>query len=247
MQRGTCRLCGKFGDLVDGHIWPSFGYKRYVADQSKGGRFVDLALLDLSNRHHSRYWFCPKCDNERLSGLERYAGKFCAALERDKNATQTYGANLLPFVTSISLRAAMYDVECRNLPTGDRLFEALSRWKKFLLGKRNDVMPYSQHLFVVFGKGVDWHKTMGGEVFPNEQVILSQFGPLFIVSLLSRGGRSLAELREWDKSEVRPDGGEVRPITDWNIGQAISPPFDRVLRKHCRQMMLRAVSTNKNL
>jgi hypothetical protein len=247
MRRGVCRLCGKLADLVESHIWSSFGYRRYVADQSKGGSFLDLAKLDVSNHQYWQYWFCEPCDTERLSSTESYAGRFCSALDRDRTGPRAYDGKLLHFLTGISFRTALFDIERGRVKPGGKLGAALRHWKQFLLGKRTRSQPYSQHLFVVFGQDVDWHKMMGGEVIGDAGLVLSQFGPLLVVGLLDRRSCSLADLRVWDESEVQAEGGVVHPVTGWEVGKTISLPLARVLAAHQKQIFDRALAAGKNL
>src|SRR5882724_2294448 len=105
---GECRLCGGYGELVKGHIWPAFSYKRFVSELEKGGRFADMMKVNWSNSQYQKYWFCHKCYNELLSGMEKYAAEFCAQFKEGAVDPYVYTEMLLPFVTSISWRVALF-------------------------------------------------------------------------------------------------------------------------------------------
>src|SRR4051794_16421322 len=101
-MNGRCRLCDRNGTLCRGHVWPSFAYKRWVSDHSKGGRFADLAKQQEHNTQYARYWFCHECDSSRLGDGE--AARFFERLERDPEAEIQYDHSLLKFAVSVSLR-----------------------------------------------------------------------------------------------------------------------------------------------
>src|SRR5713226_7042466 len=108
---GECKLCGRQGQLVEGHIWPTFTYKRYASELTKGGRFADMMKEDWSNRQYQEYWFCAKCDNEMMGGLEKHAADFCAQLAQGTKKPYVYNDRLLPFVTSISWRVSLFHID----------------------------------------------------------------------------------------------------------------------------------------
>src|SRR5262249_53551953 len=103
-------------------------------------------------------------------------------------------------------------------------------WNRYLLGKRKDVGPYSQHAFVAFGedipgKDAEWHKVLGGQVFFEDCLVLSRIGPLLIVGLLDRGHLTLQEIRMWDCSRLRPSTGIIKPISKRRPEDSLTPTF----------------------
>jgi hypothetical protein len=248
VERGTCRLCGQNAELVHSHIWPKFGYGRYVSDQERGSEFVDLHKGKYTNRQYKEFWFCEACDNEFLGGLEGATAGLCDRLEERPGDAHHYDDRLLPFLTSISWRVAMHDIHLGRVQYEGRLREAMRDWKGLLNQRRSPApgvrpryRPHSQHLFVVFAVGVDLHKAMGGKVYPDEGLVFSQVGPLFIVGLLDRSRLSLADIKAYEASEVFPEGGTITPVTQWHVGDNVSLPFVRILAMHERLVKRKAV------
>ena len=192
METGICRLCGQRKDIVDSHVWPKFAYKRYASDLNKGGAFLDLSKKKLTNAQYTAYWFCEECDNETLSAGETHAGQLCAALDAQPTVARAYDHRLLAFVTSISWRSAMHHVVSGGVRDEGRLREAMRHWQQYLLGRKSRVEPFTQHLLVVYPTDFDTHKALGGQVFLDKHLLLSQIGPLLIVGLLGHKQLSVA-------------------------------------------------------
>src|SRR5271157_4604908 len=103
LEIGKCHLCGNVDQLEDSHIWPSFAYKRFAANQAKGGQFIDLQKMTLSNKQYKRFWFCGACE-DRLGKSEDWAARLCTRIANDPKAPQSYDVRLLDFAVSISWR-----------------------------------------------------------------------------------------------------------------------------------------------
>jgi hypothetical protein len=110
MKVGQCKLCGKQAELVRSHIWSRFGYKRYASDSSKGGQFVDLGKRKTHNKQYTKEWICTACE-ARLGEAEDYTARLLTRLEAQRDAPQEYDDRLLKFVTSMSWRTALYDLD----------------------------------------------------------------------------------------------------------------------------------------
>jgi hypothetical protein len=215
---GNCGLCGQKKRLVDSHIWSKFGYKDFVADQSKGGQFVDLsnARMGPSNKQITKYCFCEDCE-KRFE--ESYAKKLCRSiLANGISVVCDYDYRLLRFLTSISLRGVCYHFECKSI---DKTLSAAVRvWKEFLLDKRRDIGQYSQHAFIHLG--TTHPKIMGGNLVIEEGFIVSHFGPFIIAGrTATRRNLPLKEIRIWDKSKVHQNGGTLTPITTYYAGNTL--------------------------
>ena len=229
MTRGKCRLCDSVGELVESHFWPRFGYKLYAADQSQGGVFADLKELKLHGKHFTEPLFCEKCDNETLSRHETKAAKWCRDLEKSPEAPALYDDWLLPFVTSLSFRTALYG--SKSTVDEATFAPAVRLWRQFLLGKRGDVSPFSQHLFIVFDRELGSHDGMCMWPNPKNGFVFTQFGPLWIVGLLGRKHLSLQDLPAWQHSQILPMGGRILPVSEWRVGATITLEFCRFLVK----------------
>lgn len=230
MERGYCHLCGRFTDLIDSHVWPKLAYKRFASDLSKGGQFVDLREKNLhANRQYKRFWFCTDCDGKVIGQTETYAASLLDRLQAAPTNQCPYDANLIRFAVSISWRTAKFETEERCQKQDDSLRKACKRWKDFLRGKTRTLGPYTQYLFVVFDPTVGLHNALGGRVFLEEHIVLSQIGPMFIISLLDRKHISLQDLAIWDNAEVCRNGGVILPITKWCVGKNVTMDFARFL------------------
>jgi hypothetical protein len=236
MTLGRCKLCDQQGDLVESHIWPQFGYKLYAADQARGGVFADLGELKIHGKQYKEPLFCRKCDNETLSQHEKHAAEWSRAYDPKPESPREYGEWLLPFLTSLSLRTVLY----RSNPSNDEVLfrPAIRHWRHFLLGKRRDVLPYSQHLFIVFDRELGSHEGMCGWCNTKKQFVFTQFGPLWIVALLGRGHLSLRDLRVFDHSQISRMGGRIEPVSAWHEGKTITMDLIKFLFQR-RDVMLR--------
>ena len=112
-----------------------------------------------------------------------------------------------------------------------RLREAMRHWHQYLLGRKSRVEPFTQHLFVVYPTDFDTHKALGGQVFLDNHLVLLQIGPLLIVGLLGHKQFSVSNLRIWESSRVRPEGGQVKAVEAWRVGSQITLEFMRLLCK----------------
>lgn len=240
-QDRKCRLCDQIGCLVDGHVFPSFPIKRFVVEPGNkhGGRFLDLERQGLTNFHLKRRWFCAPCDNERLGGLERYAANLCDQLVGAPNSSHQFDGRFARFAASVCWRVALLNMpEARQQWARDALKRPCRRWKEFVRGDRSDPRPYSLHAFVVFSQSWRLERGLGGEVSSDGMFVFSQLGPLFIVGLLDRSHLTLQQIELWERSELRPTGGSIVPLTiirENEVPQAFFKQFvrheDRLQRK----------------
>jgi hypothetical protein len=220
---GPCQLCGQLTVLVKSHVWPSFAYKRYVANQSEGGKFFDLSAQREHNRQYKRNWFCDLCDN-RLIGrmMETPVARLCRSLDANPTAPLSYGGYLLKFAVSISWRTLRFHNEEYDRSAIEDKWPASRIWRQYLLGRRKDVGAHTQHIFVAFDPLRGMHKALGGGFFPASNLIVSQVGPLFMVGLLSRREIVRSDLNILQRSEIRPMGGRLTPVTEWRAGGNIT-------------------------
>jgi len=190
---GNCRLCGRNRALKNSHIWSAFAYKSFVADQTKGGLFFDLSPKRMrpTNRQHKAKWFCDDCE-QTIGRFESYASPLCdCILKNGIGEEHAYDGRLLGFFTSVSFRMFHFIYEDKQI---DKVFlPALKTWRHFLLGKKNDVGPYSQHGFIVLG--TDGPGVMSGNVISEKGFVISRLGPFIIVGQLrSRNGMALNKI-----------------------------------------------------
>jgi hypothetical protein len=239
MTPGRCKLCDQQGNLIKSDIWPRFGYKLYAADQDQGGVFADLKQLRIHGKRYTESLFCEKCDNETLSQHETKAAAWCRKYGKTPQAPRDYGEWLLPFATSLSLRTVL----SRSNPAKDEAIyrPAIRHWRHFLLGKRRNVLPYSQHLFIVFDRELGSHDGMCGWCNPKKRFVFTQFGPLWLVALLGRGNLSLRDLRTLDHSQISHAGGAIEPVSAWREGKTITMEHIRFLLERREVLLKKAV------
>jgi hypothetical protein len=239
MTPGRCKLCDQQRDLVDSDIWSRFGYKLYAADQAQGGVFADLKTLRIHGKRYTQPSFCQKCDNETLSQHEKKGAEWCREYDRMPQSPRAYGEWLLPFLTSLSLRTVL---SASNSMKDEAIYRpAMRHWRHFLLSKRRDVLPYSQHLFIVFDRELGSHNGMCGWCNPKKRFVFTQFGPLWIFALLERGNLSLGDLRVWDHSQVSRVGGTIEPVSAWHEGKTITTELLKFLFERREIMLNKAV------
>lgn len=233
MAIGTCQLCGRRREIVDSHVWPKFAYKKFVANLSKGGQFVDVVAGNRNaQKQRTRPWFCEPCDRDVLGTNEKYAAEFCDRLARAPTGVHDYDERLLRFAVSISWRTVKSFSGSRTSNWVDAVAGASRRWKDYLRGKKPRVGPYTQHLFIVFDPDASMHKGLGGQVFVAERLVLSQIGPLFIIALLDRSHLSVTDLDIWSQSKLGEGGGTIKPISSWRVGTQLTLDCARLLARH---------------
>jgi hypothetical protein len=236
MSIGICELCKNKRELLDSHYWSKFAYKRYVSNQARGGRFVDLRILKHHNKQATDYLLCQDCE-ERFCVSETGTAQFLSRVEINATSDHHYGESLHYFAVSISWRTAMYYLRSSGPSERPAVLQPACRyWSRYLLEKRKDVGPYSQHAFIAFGEAIpgkdaEWHKMIGGQLFLKENLVLSRIGPLLIVGLLDRRQLSLQEIRIWELSRLRPTAGTIRPISKHRREECLTPSFAGLLNR----------------
>ena len=143
LKTGECQLCCEVQELQDSHVWSKFAYKRYAADQSKGGRFADLFKMKLTNEKYTASWFCSDC--EQKFG-EQAAGTLCANIERNPNSLQTYDEDILRYITSISWRTLKFFYKDRPNRSIQGQWEGAKQWRRYLCTCADGVKGHTQHV-----------------------------------------------------------------------------------------------------
>jgi hypothetical protein len=235
MVTGQCHLCDQMAALQDSHVWSKFAYKRYAADQTKGGRFADLFKMELTNKQYTAFWFCEDC--EKKFG-ESAAGILCQRIDEKPNATQPYDEKFLRFATSISWRTLKLHYEDKANAAIERLWKGAKQWKRYLRGTTGGINPYTQHVFVISDNIHGFDKMLGGMLVEAQSLVLSQIGPLLIVGHLKPENLSSGEKTIWRRSQIMSTGGSITPIRRWEAGrgdlesQNITIPFAYLLGVH---------------
>jgi hypothetical protein len=213
--KGKCHLCDEPGELEESHVWPAFAYKHFATDQAKGGQFVQLGGEGKLDNHQITYhWFCRRCE-ERLGRSENYAAGLCRTLCSHPGVPVEYDERLFLFAVSISWRSAKAHSERNRKIVLPKVSAALRKWKLVLRGDKHRVEPFSQHVFAVYHPTSERHHMLGGNIFPDQNLVFSQIGPLHIIGLLGHEDITKDTLRLRRLSKLENDGGTLHPVTEW--------------------------------
>src|SRR5262249_28959361 len=155
----------------------------------------------LSNKQYTRPWFCKKCE-QAIGKTEAEAARLCTRIEEDPKGDQVYGESLLRFATSISWRTLKVHTEREGIAKVRNRWRAYSHWQRYLRGNRGGIDRYAQHVFVITDEVHGLHKALGGRVYPEQSLVLSQIGPLFIVGQLAPQLLSAGEKVTWRNSKI---------------------------------------------
>jgi hypothetical protein len=216
MKFGTCKLCGKEGDLLNGHIAPRFAYKRFIT--GKGGRYFDSDKDKFETRQRTAYMFCRECENLLTGNLDCLGARFLARFEADPYSPHLYDAQFLRWAVSLSLRALFGEI----LDHAERIsaaHDAMGQWKGLLLGQKPSVGPFAQHVFLrYFEEGSHFQKILDWDFFPEQGLTFFKIGPLVVFGLTRRANWPRREKRTADISMVRLDGGYIQRTDDYVAG-----------------------------
>ena len=145
----SCALCGRNGDLKASHILPKFVGKwikdtsatGFLASATDGARVQDLPTFRL---------LCSDCE-QRFSRLENpFADKIFYPLHNSGDSRLEYGSWLEPFAVSLGwriLKAGYEVVKSKHPALYSQMAQAEATWREFLLGDRQTMSPYENHLF----------------------------------------------------------------------------------------------------
>ena len=215
MPPGNCHFCGKPRELIDSHVWPKFAYKRFVANQDKGGQFADLSTLTLTNRQYTRYWFCRSCEDV-LGQTETYVAQLCDRMEKAPRAIHAYDERLLRFVVSISWRSLKLHHENMKNSVLEMKWPGVRLWRQYLLGEVARIEPYNQHVFNIIGAPIGLDKALGGQPDSDHTPVISQIGPLLMVGHLKPQGLTAKEKLTWNNTKVGRSGSIIQ-LRRWDV------------------------------
>jgi hypothetical protein len=209
-----CHLCRLNPPIENSHLMPAFAYKRYVADQTKGGRFLNLLENVQHNKQLTRAWFCKECEG-RFG--ERHTAMLMDHLDEDRYGCE-YTADLLRFATSMALRMCILELtEGDGAAAQDLILRRLRGvWRDHLMDRRPDVRPYTMHACVLADRDSPLPTRIGAEFAYVYRMVTVQIGPLFIFGMLddkTNAGRY--EKIALDRTELTSAGGVLPTITRW--------------------------------
>lgn len=216
MKNGTCMLCGKEGDLLDGHIAPKFTYKRYIT--SKGGRYFDSEKDKFETRQRTAHMFCRECENLLTGSLDGLGARFLARFECEPYLPHFYDEQFLRWTVSLSLRALFSEF----LDHPERLSlaqEAMEHWKAYLLGQKPSVGPFTQHVFLrYFEEASHFQKLLDWDFLQEQGLTFFKVGPVVVFGLTRLTDWSRTDRHAAGVSLVRRDGGYIQRLGDYVAG-----------------------------
>ena len=191
---GKCKLCGSHGALQESHVIPRLVRKGMrgtgaVEDpkyyMAQGGEFSKLEQ-DLPKK----YWLCRGCE-ELLSDSEKHFAEavYQPLWNRRIQSGRINNDHVHRFLVSMAWRSWHWYDEDKNNPFSnfsnqDRLKEAEEVWRTYLLGNRDNVGEFKQHMLVQSapmaypsGRTVDlngyyWSRGIGLDLVGTEETIL---------------------------------------------------------------------------
>ncbi len=226
---GICKLCRNNVVLVRSHVWPAFLYKLYIADQDKGGQFVDVTEeIPKSTAQLKRNWLCESCEGI-LSKSEDKVARLLRNFKKQNSESINYDEHLLRFAVSASWRTVQIHCENYNQDLIEYEWPAVKVWRKFLLGEQETIGQYTQHAFVLNDQSVGFHRMLSSSVHPDQTLVMTQAGSLLIIGLLERSGLSESESKIWEFSRIRPHKGSINRIKEWRVGRSVTLKFAQLL------------------
>jgi hypothetical protein len=216
VEFGTCKLCGEDGELLDGHIGPRFGYKRYIT--GKGGRYFDTEKEKFETKQRTAYMFCRGCENDLTGSLDSLGARLLGRFESEPYQPHFYGEWFLRWCVSLSLRALFSGVS--DYP--ERLssaHEAMEQWKCYLLGQKPSVGPFTQHVFLrYFEEASHFQRLLDWDFLPDQGLTFFKMGPLVLFGRTRKAHWCREDRHAANASVVRWDGGYIQRSDDYVAG-----------------------------
>jgi hypothetical protein len=152
-MKGTCKLCGKTGDLQQSHVLPSFAFKW----MKQAGHIRKSGLPNRRSQDgEKREWLCWDC--EQLFSLFEtpFATKIFHPYDVDPSIKVRFGEWMAKFCASVawrSLSALREDGKLQHLTEQQAILadRALETWSRFLLGSYKHTGAFELHV-MTFGE-----------------------------------------------------------------------------------------------
>lgn len=229
---GTCKLCGRAGELRESHIIPHFVFDWLKRTSSTG-------FLRAGNQINRRRqdglktpFLCADCES-RLNAWETpFATQIFLPYHEQDQTVFGYQSWLLRFCVSVSWRVLAYRMQqgsIRELEADhcEALNGALTTWSAFLLGQRNDVGAFEQHLLPIGAiASVDMElpanvqrylmRAVEQQCFwtPHSALTFAKMGRLLVIGFIHE-----PEASRWRETKVCEVSGTIAPSTiripDW--------------------------------
>ncbi|HBD7441758.1 TPA: hypothetical protein ACT9IY_002886 [Legionella pneumophila] len=237
MNADICKLCEKEAELKESHIVPKLIFRWLKQTSATGllrkGTEINKPIQDGLKLQ----WLCFDCE-QRFSRWESYFAKSIFHTLRKKDRAN-YNQNLLKFLVSLSWRVLAYSIELRAIDSfSPEIVTASNRaivtWKNFLFDNIRHPCRYEQHLYNFFGEIESPNMVMSSNInrYLQRAVeidVISNGEVAFVYNklpgLLSIGYINLSSSREWRKTRICVNQGQIMPMNYnfpaelWNIIQ----------------------------
>lgn len=145
-----CGLCGQADVLRNSHILPAFVF-RWLRETSATGHIRSIGNINLRIQDgEKKSWLCSNCEVILGRDERDFSSKLFYPWQSGTRTVE-YQSWLLRFCTSISWRVLTHckgsNAEHQYSADEDRLAEKAELvWRNFLLGRRNSIGKFEQHL-----------------------------------------------------------------------------------------------------
>lgn len=205
MKNGSCRLCDNERDLHKSHIFPRGLYKRFIADQSKGGRFLNLRDEKINNSQRVRYWFCSDCEARLQRGEDAYYRLIDTKPLPDEHVYEQW---LHYFAVSMSWRGALFYFQ--DQPGIEWMETPIGVWKSYLLNPDSNPSPYDQYLVsIASAEWKPWNQSLGSFAKPNLHLTFVMVGPMVVIGIAHPNEFDERDLLPLAAAKLSPSGGRL--------------------------------------
>ncbi len=224
MEKGNCRLCGKFAELQESHIIPKFIYKWLKTSGGghlRSGQNPNIRIQD----GHKYHWLCEDCEQRFNKWETLFSKNIFHRMNQDNPVQIKYASWFLPFCVSISWRVLNFHEEFEfgsKFPEKyrKRVDHAKTIWKEFLLGQKPHPENYEQHflpLDAVTHATFDMPTNINRYIFSaidteifysdEEVFIFSKLGKLAVLGFIGKPNPKL-----WKGTKVHLNKGYIKPM-----------------------------------
>lgn len=218
-----CSLCNQNKDLKKSHIIPNFVGKWFKENSATGFMVKAENASERVQGLPTSNLLCDECE-EKFSTFEKYfSEKIFYPFHEQKIRSFDYDCNLELFLISVSwrvLKMQCEDYKLKEPQFSSHLDKAELHWREFLLGKKQSISPYENHLcFLDYVKNsesmpreINWYNlhSIDCSIVGNSERawVYVKFPWMFFVSSIYP-----TKLDGWEGTEIKEKGTIASPVT----------------------------------